>query len=1184
MSDRFSDLKPQLGWPGGVCHTVQRIEDKVRSPQLREKLVDKVEDGDKLTNPEAQSVYRLEVEKGTKAKLIQTIRIVPHAQYRMDQRSITVLDLRLSLGEFVTAFYNAKSQGDYQFKDWEEALKRGEPIRWVSSASTGRLVVVFASQGQGAVNIISTFWDGEPDPRPQDCEVPRQAGYRGDPQGYRTFVKDPHPQKSDTDSGAYKLQGLPAPWSRSKPVTSPTTFNGPGPSGTAPGGRSVHKDMARTKGVPGQKHPDTPARRTPVRRPGLEASDEVFSDEELEGILAEMFKISGMYPPAYPTGAKRQRAQRGQAKRYFRKQYRRTRGKSLMRAKRRYKRLKNNGRFRADRKRRRKSPERFTRKPGGGALSVADRSKKYREKQKRQASALLSPIPFVFMPTEEEGEVRSVSPDGMVTFTLAGRFEQLPFDTFMDEAFIYDEADLEEFFAYLDDLVGFDLDGAMDALEEGEEDDEDDNDPYFDAWNEEGIGKVAISVQFRARPKKRQRRQRGQAKVKQKQYYRKNKARAKLRSRMRYKRVKTNPAFKRQQKHRRRNKNLFKRRNAQVLTVPEIAFVIGRTLDLGIVHSVSPMTGLVTYHRRYESGLTDRFESMAVARFLYSAVFLTDEDTDAFFELVDAELDDEVFHEVDAEALRGGADLVGIDCDDPAFQAQCDTLVGHHDLEAMTPTELDLIDSRLITRFTYGTVDDLPHDDEIREEEEADPYLLDPTDDDLFYGKVWLEEEYENVRSASYDPASWYYSGEPGLTLQTIMERWQENSPRQKLLDDAQPIFLTVRELWPLREFTWTRDKARNGFARVQGKNIWLPGPEKWDVLKENLRESGWDADEPLYLEIGSEGGIKVGEGNHRLALAKELGLSKIPVQIYYRTGKVTKSPMPSRDPIEEVSQRAVTKAIDPVKLQEKLSPEAEQDLQDLLKLLKFGFFYEKRPPEMDPENVYDRAQDRKTHPGRDPRRPSEAPNNNGVVERSNPGSRVLPGEGGHVDMGRWKVATLIRDIQNGCGSDLLKRSKNLTVKIRRVDTKNAMWHFAVPGSKETHFVRVQALRRSPLQDMSKAHVKVSCSCPFWQWQGPEHWAKNGDYLYGRPQGTATKPSAKDPNGQHKACKHVLAVLDRVISRKWIIPEPLRRKAGLRYLADSLTRDEVFAVFNKPMTSAERVAERYLQSRRYRNA
>ena len=55
------------------------------------------------------------------------------------------------------------------------------------------------------------------------------------------------------------------------------------------------------------------------------------------------------------------------------------------------------------------------------------------------------------------------------------------------------------------------------------------------------------------------------------------------------------------------------------------------------------------------------------------------------------------------------------------------------------------------------------------------------------------------------------------------------------------------------------------------------------------------------------------------------------------------------------------------------------------------------------------------------------------------------------------------------------------------------------------------------------SNVRVSCTCNFFRWQGPEHWAFNEGYLYGTPVGTASAPDKKDPQGHNKVCKHIVA-------------------------------------------------------------
>ena len=78
MGVREADLSPPLGFPGGPCHVVQRIDEEVRNPRMRDTLTDKVEHGEKLTNPEAAKVYSIETDRG--GGLFKTIKITPPVQ------------------------------------------------------------------------------------------------------------------------------------------------------------------------------------------------------------------------------------------------------------------------------------------------------------------------------------------------------------------------------------------------------------------------------------------------------------------------------------------------------------------------------------------------------------------------------------------------------------------------------------------------------------------------------------------------------------------------------------------------------------------------------------------------------------------------------------------------------------------------------------------------------------------------------------------------------------------------------------------------------------------------------------------------------------------------------------------------------------------------------------------------
>jgi len=69
--------------------------------------------------------------------------------------------------------------------------------------------------------------------------------------------------------------------------------------------------------------------------------------------------------------------------------------------------------------------------------------------------------------------------------------------------------------------------------------------------------------------------------------------------------------------------------------------------------------------------------------------------------------------------------------------------------------------------------------------------------------------------------------------------------------------YYNIYDILPYREYIWTKEDARRS-------------PEKWEELKESIR-SGWYVDGPINIMIGKNRVAKVGEGNHRLAVALEL-------------------------------------------------------------------------------------------------------------------------------------------------------------------------------------------------------------------------------------------------------------------------------------------------------------------------
>lgn len=157
---RTSDLNPALGRPGGPCQVVHRIEDAVRSPAIKEPLVDKVEEGEELSNQEAARVYRIESEQ-TRG-LVNHISIGPHAQYRMDLRGVTVGDVRKAIEEIGKDFHAARNSGHPRRMDRYVDFVHGQRLDYVTSQG---LKIVLAPERGGAL-LVTTFWKGRPDPKP----------------------------------------------------------------------------------------------------------------------------------------------------------------------------------------------------------------------------------------------------------------------------------------------------------------------------------------------------------------------------------------------------------------------------------------------------------------------------------------------------------------------------------------------------------------------------------------------------------------------------------------------------------------------------------------------------------------------------------------------------------------------------------------------------------------------------------------------------------------------------------------------------------------------------------------------------------------------------------------------------------------------------------------------------------
>ena len=116
------------------------------------------------------------------------------------------------------------------------------------------------------------------------------------------------------------------------------------------------------------------------------------------------------------------------------------------------------------------------------------------------------------------------------------------------------------------------------------------------------------------------------------------------------------------------------------------------------------------------------------------------------------------------------------------------------------------------------------------------------------------------------------------------------------------------------------------------------------------------------------------------------------------------------------------------------------------------------------------------------------------------------------------RLATTIKQMLLGLNEEVVSKAKELDPELKTETDELKVYEV---GDYEVTI---------SLKD--KDNPMVKCTCAFWKYQGPEYHAKKGDYLLGKPQGTATEPKSKDPEGKNKVCKHVYATIQLLLNSR----------------------------------------------------
>lgn len=142
---------------------------------------------------------------------------------------------------------------------------------------------------------------------------------------------------------------------------------------------------------------------------------------------------------------------------------------------------------------------------------------------------------------------------------------------------------------------------------------------------------------------------------------------------------------------------------------------------------------------------------------------------------------------------------------------------------------------------------------------------------------------------------------------------------------------------------------------------------------------------------------------------------------------------------------------------------------------------------------------------------------------------------------GGGRVAATLETMTQGLNPEIAQRAKMCTVNLKRADIPNLRWLFAVDCGNGSKVVRLKAMRSAKITQFRKLDLYLACSCPAWQWQGPEYHSTTKGFQDPNTAllGTASPPNIRDPQRVNKVCKHVAAVLGFV--ENWTVPNSKRK-------------------------------------------
>jgi hypothetical protein len=158
-----------LGEPGGPCQVLYNIEESDLPDSVEDELREEVYEDGKLLDKEHEVYSNQEIQADIPP--FTTILLTSHAQHKMDLRAIREEDVKSAFEEFSKWFMYRKNNPSSLSKEDERKIKdlqtRGETIKFEGNR-TGLTLVFDVGNRPDKVRLVTTWWEGLPDPDPPD--------------------------------------------------------------------------------------------------------------------------------------------------------------------------------------------------------------------------------------------------------------------------------------------------------------------------------------------------------------------------------------------------------------------------------------------------------------------------------------------------------------------------------------------------------------------------------------------------------------------------------------------------------------------------------------------------------------------------------------------------------------------------------------------------------------------------------------------------------------------------------------------------------------------------------------------------------------------------------------------------------------------------------------------------------